>query len=93
MPKMPLDLRAMHDAPRDGTPILIRFEHENYKYAIGPDKERWEELCIATWIDFNGGAGHARHLRPGDRMEAARHWRVRGYQNGGFYHLRVPEYA
>ena len=47
----------MDTAPRDGTPILIRFEHENYGYAIkcGEDAKRWEALTEAHWIDHNGG--------------------------------------
>jgi hypothetical protein len=91
---MPLDLRPMHDAPRDGMPILIRFEHENYKYAIGADKERWEELCIAMWIEFNGG-GWTWHGICG----RATGWKplVTGVfadiETAGFYTLKVPEYA
>lgn len=49
------NLRPMEAAPRDGTPILIRFEHVNFRLAVGDDRFRWEELCQAHWIDFNHG--------------------------------------
>lgn len=37
-------LRPMNTAPHDGTSILIRFEHMNFKYAVraGHDAEQWE---------------------------------------------------
>jgi hypothetical protein len=65
--------RTMDDgAPKDGTRILIRFEHDNYKYASPEDRSQWEEVCIAHWIDHNDGgwtwhgicgiATHWRHL-------------------------------
>lgn len=41
-------------APKDGTPILIRFRHANYKFA-GDRRDEWEEVCVARWIDHNGG--------------------------------------
>lgn len=47
--------RSMETAPKDGTSILIRFEHPNYAVARDDDKDRWAEICIAYWLDHNGG--------------------------------------
>ena len=49
------ELLPMDHAPRDGTVILIRFEHSNFQYAEGPDRERWEQLAEAHWVEFNNG--------------------------------------
>src|ERR1700722_13605326 len=49
-------LRPMKSAPRDGTIILIRFEHENYNFCSGEHNQKeWEQICEAYWTDFNGG--------------------------------------
>lgn len=48
--------RPMDEAPKDGTEILIHFRHQNWQYAkTAEEKARWEENCIAKWIDHNGG--------------------------------------
>lgn len=51
------ELHHMDTAPRDGTVILIRFEHMNFKYAMksGRDASIWEGLHEAHWIDHNNG--------------------------------------
>lgn len=50
-------LRPMETAPRDGTPIMIRFEHVNFKYARNDVDRgaRWEAMQEAHWIDHNNG--------------------------------------
>lgn len=48
-------LRPMDTAPKDGTTIRIRFEHENFKYARDDDRAQWEGLHEARWIDHNNG--------------------------------------
>ncbi|PZQ44864.1 MAG: hypothetical protein DI551_09185 [Micavibrio aeruginosavorus] len=50
-----LPLRKMEDAPKDGTEILILFRHESYKFCKPDQREEWEQLCRAKWIDHNGG--------------------------------------
>ena len=50
-----IELQPMETAPKDGTEILIRFEHMNYQHADADDKDEWWELCEAKWIDHNGG--------------------------------------
>jgi hypothetical protein len=49
------DLLPMEAAPRDGTTIILRVEHENYQYASAPERRRWIQFVEAKWIDHNGG--------------------------------------
>lgn len=49
-------MQPMETAPKDGTEILIRFEHLNYQYVkTAEERARWVENCLAKWIDHNGG--------------------------------------
>lgn len=76
------ELRPMDIAPRDGTPIFIRFEHMNFKYAVKDgDGERWEALQSAHWIDHNGGgwtwhgmAGYPTGWKPGQLIHDGEDW-------------------
>lgn len=52
---IPLLWHDMRSAPKDGTRILVRFEHANYRLADAESRHRWVEVCIAHWIDHNGG--------------------------------------
>ena len=45
----------MTTAPKDGTVIEILMRHNNWHYAAGVDKARWQEVVRAQWIDFNHG--------------------------------------
>lgn len=45
----------MESAPKDGTEIEILFRHTNWNYADSLDRDDWQQVCKARWIDFNGG--------------------------------------
>src|SRR5574337_740475 len=45
----------METAPKDGAEIEILFRHTNWNYAAGLDRDDWQQVCKAHWIDFNGG--------------------------------------
>jgi hypothetical protein len=47
--------RPMDTAPKDGTEIELLLHHPNRQYAEGEEKQNWEQVVRATWIDFNGG--------------------------------------
>jgi hypothetical protein len=42
-------------APLDGTEVELLLHHPNHRYAKGDEKQRWEQVVRAKWIDFNGG--------------------------------------
>ena len=54
----PLDDGTWHcmtDAPKDGRAVELLLRHQNYAYAKGDEKQMWEQIVVAKWIDFNGG--------------------------------------
>lgn len=46
---------AMATAPKDGTPVELLLRHLNWHYATGADKDQWQQIVDARWIDFNHG--------------------------------------
>lgn len=47
--------QPMLTAPLDGTEVELTIRHNNWIYASGKDREQWEQIVRAKWIDFNGG--------------------------------------
>lgn len=64
--------QPIETAPKDGTAILVRFKHLNFKYAkTDEERDLWHEICVAKWIDHNDGGwtwygicGQATHWMP-----------------------------
>ncbi|MES2910564.1 MAG: hypothetical protein V4718_04200 [Pseudomonadota bacterium] len=63
----------MTTAPKDGTQIEILVRHLNWFYAKRSEKNRWQQECKASWLDFNGG-GFSWDGIMGDHIA----WRPRG---------------
>jgi hypothetical protein len=53
--RLPDGFKMMFDAPRDGTPVLLWIEHENYKHCMAQHKTDWAAWCVGYWSDHNGG--------------------------------------
>lgn len=49
------DWQPMLTAPLDGTEVELIIRHNNWIYASAKDREQWEQIVSARWIDFNGG--------------------------------------
>lgn len=47
--------QPMLSAPLDGSEVELMIRHNNWIYASGKDREQWEQIVRAKWIDFNGG--------------------------------------
>lgn len=49
------DWRPLLSAPLDGTYVELLIWHHNHFKAPENQKENWEKIVKAQWIDFNGG--------------------------------------
>lgn len=49
------DWRPLLSAPLDGTYVELLIWHHNHFKAPENQKENWEQIVKAQWIDFNGG--------------------------------------
>ena len=48
-------LRDMSTAPRDGTEINVLVRHQNWDFEKPGNRDQWEQMVVAKWIDHNGG--------------------------------------
>lgn len=65
----------MKTAPKNGMEIEVLVYHRNRRYAKRSEKNEWESIALARWIEHNGGGwvwmgvmGQFRGWRPPEKL-------------------------